>query len=103
MIENKLKQIRSLHNGQIVRYKFSHNGKWSEWFIGALYVQKREVDLPKKYRKNIIGDSWKAGSVLIVTPKNHCTAEFGENDYIEEFDEFNCEEYNFKIDWSYVV
>lgn len=100
-------KIRELYNGQIARYRIGRAGDedviWEDWKIGPLYVQKREIEMPKKFRHRVHAPMYEKGAVLIVTPQNESTAEYSEIDYSYQFDVFNCEDYYFQIDWEFSV
>jgi len=80
----KPKKLEELENNELVEYRVGRAGPtsvvWEPWMVGTLYVNKRETDLASKYRKRA-PDTWRAGSILTLTPHNSITAEFGQGDY----------------------
>lgn len=76
-------KLDELANDVVVEYRIGRAGSegvvWEPWTKGPLYVAKREQDLQKNRRA--AGDSWKAGSIVTLTPRNTATADFHQDDY----------------------
>lgn len=94
--------LSDLHNDQVVRYRIGRAGEarvnWGPWNKGPIYVARRQVDLPKKYRGTSPETHWRAGSILTLRPRNGVCAEFGGDDWSPEFRTFNCEDYYLEIE-----
>lgn len=90
--------IHQLNNGSKVRARFARRDTedgcspdWGEPKIVTLYVQKLEKDYGRG--KNLR----KAGTIVGLTVQDFSWAEYGEEDFCEEFNEFLAEEYRMQI------
>lgn len=93
--------LAKLKNNQDITYRIGRAGEsgviWYKWKTGKLYVSRRDVDLPKKYRNSAMGDSWKAGSILTLLPQGEFSAEFRGSEWSPEFKCFNAEDWYLEI------
>lgn len=86
--------LTKLTNGQPVRYRTSRRDNeagtapnWSDWSNGMLYVSRRE----KAFKQH------PAGEILTLTINGLGWAEYSQEDYNPEFNEWLCEEYRLEF------
>lgn len=90
--------IHDLQNGSRVRARFARRDTedgcspdWGEPKVVTLYVQKLEKDSGRG--KNLR----KAGTIVCLAIQDFSWAEYSEEDYCEEYNEFLAEEYRMQI------
>lgn len=95
--------LSKLHDGQRVRYRLSKRDnkegtapEYDPWTEGTLYLVRREKPLPKRIKRT--RKSQEVGSIITLAIRDIGWADYSEDDYDPEYNEWLAEEYRMQIE-----
>ena len=88
--------LADLKNNQEIEFQLGLHGisriTWGKWLKGNLYLVRREKDHPNKSARNRL-----SGQILTLTIAENTCPDFGEDDFLNDFGYFSCEDWCLRI------